>query len=482
MMENEPPEHTRLRRLGRRRVQPRPRRAAAAAGAGARGAAARRGGPGRLRRGRRLRRAAAGAGDRRAARRARRRTRRELRAWSQAIVRMYEVAPVDAGGRGRRGAPPPTSSPRLVRELAGERARATRATTWSATWSRPRTATPAHRGRGGRLGRAAAQRRPRGVGQRLRQRPGRDAARAGCRPAPDRCRACGGGDAALRLRAAALRAHRDRGGRRSADVVRRARAEDRRAARRGQPRPGGLRRRRHVPTSTATPTRTWPSGPACTSASARRWPGWSWSESLGLLLRERSPTCGWRASPERAARSCCAASGRSPWAAVHRTSPTERRHMPVPRGARRRRGDRRQARPRRAQRQPDRLGRRRLHPRRRRRRADVGAGDGDPAQRHEPPRDRPLDRRDDRLGRADGLLRRCRGRPPTSTRPAASATRSPCRWRRWSRPAGSPYPQLSGRGLGHTGGTLDKLEAIPGWRADAVQRRRCSPSSRTSAR
>ena len=34
----------------------------------------------------------------------------------------------------------------------------------------------AHRGRGGRGGRAAAQRRPRGVGQRVRQRPGRDAA------------------------------------------------------------------------------------------------------------------------------------------------------------------------------------------------------------------------------------------------------------------------------------------------------------------
>lgn len=31
---------------------------------------------------------------------------------------------------------------------------------------------------------------------------------------------------------------------------------------------------------------------------------------------------------------------------------------------------------------------------------------------------------------------------------------------------GAAVPQLSGRGLGHTGGTLDKLEAIPGWKAD----------------
>ena len=85
-----------------------------------------------------------------------------------------------------------------------------------------------------------------------------------------------------------------------------------------------------------------------------------------------------------------------------RDASTGRSPMSQPR---RRRGDHRQARQARADRQPDRLGDRRLHARRGRRRADVGAGDGDPAQRHEPPRDRPLDRRDDRVGRADGLLR-----------------------------------------------------------------------------
>ena len=34
---------------------------------------------------------------------------------------------------------------------------------------------------------------------------------------------------------------------------------------------------------------------------------------------------------------------------------------------------------------------------------------------------------------------------------------------------GAAVPQLSGRGLGHTGGTLDKLEAIPGWRASLTK-------------
>src|SRR5690625_3719323 len=36
---------------------------------------------------------------------------------------------------------------------------------------------------------------------------------------------------------------------------------------------------------------------------------------------------------------------------------------------------------------------------------------------------------------------------------------------------GVAVPQLSGRGLGHTGGTLDKLESIPGWQADVSNSR-----------
>ncbi|MCU1421009.1 MAG: thymidine phosphorylase [Microbacteriaceae bacterium] len=36
---------------------------------------------------------------------------------------------------------------------------------------------------------------------------------------------------------------------------------------------------------------------------------------------------------------------------------------------------------------------------------------------------------------------------------------------------GVAVPQLSGRGLGHTGGTLDKLESIPGWRASVTPAR-----------
>ena len=37
------------------------------------------------------------------------------------------------------------------------------------------------------------------------------------------------------------------------------------------------------------------------------------------------------------------------------------------------------------------------------------------------------------------------------------------------RSCGVPVPMISGRGLGHTGGTLDKLESIPGFRATLTE-------------
>ena len=47
---------------------------------------------------------------------------------------------------------------------------------------------------------------------------------------------------------------------------------------------------------------------------------------------------------------------------------------------------------------------------------------------------------------------------------------------------GVAVPQLSGRGLGHTGGTLDKLESIPGLARGALATTSCSSSCAMSVR
>ena len=47
---------------------------------------------------------------------------------------------------------------------------------------------------------------------------------------------------------------------------------------------------------------------------------------------------------------------------------------------------------------------------------------------------------------------------------------------------GAYVPQLSGRGLGHTGGTLDKLESIPGWRASLSNDEMLARAARRRAR
>ncbi|WP_034268518.1 thymidine phosphorylase [Actinospica robiniae] len=46
---------------------------------------------------------------------------------------------------------------------------------------------------------------------------------------------------------------------------------------------------------------------------------------------------------------------------------------------------------------------------------------------------------------------------------------------------GAAVPQLSGRGLGHTGGTLDKFESIPGWRAQLSEAEMLSVLRETGA-
>ena len=119
--------------------------------------------------------------------------------------------------------------------------------------------------------------------------------------------------------------------------------------------------------------------------------------------------------------------------------------------------------------------------RRRRRRADGGPGDGDPAQRDEPARDRALDRGDDRQRRADGLLqplpadggqalhRRGRRQDHAAARAAGGGLR------RGGAAAVRPRPRPHRRHAGQA-----RVDPRAGRRRSAT--RRCSSSSRTSVR
>ena len=59
--------------------------------------------------------------------------------------------------------------------------------------------------------------------------------------------------------------------------------------------------------------------------------------------------------------------------------------------------------------------------------------------------------------------RTCPARRSTSIRPAASATTCRSMLAPMLAACGAYVPMISGRGLGHTGGTLDKLDSIPGY-------------------
>ena len=215
-----------------------------------------------------------------------------LRPWSNAIVKMYEygrtTAVEDAAERAaaefvaylrdaRRRAPPvPGRGPALPPGAACATPRATGSPRTS--WSPPASccSTPGTRRRSTSAATACSRccEHPAQL-QRLRARPG--AAADGDRGAD-----------ALRLPAAAVRAHRHRGRR----DRRRHRPPPGRRSPRCSAAPTATRPSSPTPTpstSAAPTTRTSPSAPASTSASARRWPGSSCRRRSGRCSTGRRP-------------------------------------------------------------------------------------------------------------------------------------------------------------------------------------------------
>ena len=91
--------------------------------------------------------------------------------------------------------------------------------------------------------------------------------------------------------------------------------------------------------------------------------------------------------------------------------------------------------------------------------------DGGVLSRHDARRAGRADPRDDaaRARPSTGARRSFPARSSTSIRPAASATMSSLMLAPMLAACGAFVPMISGRGLGHTGGTLDKLDSIPGY-------------------
>ena len=238
---------------------------------------------------RRLRRAAAGDGHRRAARHPRAADRHLLRPWSADFCLMYELDPPEASAR--KAVQASIEFGAYLRDLLAER----RAPAGRRPHQRPRRGRRrrrhADRDRADRDLRPAPERRPRGVGQRRRERlvdavpPSRRAGPAARRAGPpaDRDR----GAPAVRHAAVAVRALGPRAdrGRRRRDPARRG---GRAAVRVGEPRSRRPSSTRTVSTSRATRTRTCPSGPGSTTAWARRSPSWSSAIAFGTLLRRRA--------------------------------------------------------------------------------------------------------------------------------------------------------------------------------------------------